>query len=116
VASGASGESQMGSWQEFFQPVLPSLIGALAPIVPAMAQMLLAKNARRSRVLQSHRWSHRYPPPQTPHPAGGEPAPQQQLPHQLPAKTLPRWPRIWLHWFSTRSRNLEERALIWLTA
>jgi len=24
VASGASGESQMGSWQEFFQPVLPA--------------------------------------------------------------------------------------------
>ena len=33
----------MGPWQEFFQPVLPALINALAPLMPAVGQMLLAK-------------------------------------------------------------------------
>lgn len=32
--------SHMGPWQEFFQPVLPSLVDAIAPIIPAMAQKL----------------------------------------------------------------------------
>jgi hypothetical protein len=78
VASGASGDSQMGSWQEFFQPVLPSLISALAPIVPAMAQMLLAKNARQQQGPPVSPVVSPVPAPAGAPPAGGEPAPQHQ--------------------------------------
>jgi hypothetical protein len=82
VASGASGESQMGSWQEFFQPVLPSLISALAPLVPAVAQMMLAKNGRPQ---QGPQVSPVVAP--VPAPAGAPPAGEQ--PQQQPAAQSP---------------------------
>ena len=36
--------SKMGPWQEFFAPVLPRLVDALAPIMPAMAAGLMGGN------------------------------------------------------------------------
>jgi hypothetical protein len=37
-------KSKMGPWQEFFAPVLPRLVDALAPIMPAMAAGLMGGN------------------------------------------------------------------------
>jgi len=84
VASGASGESQMGSWQEFFQPVLPSLIGALAPLVPAVAQMMLAKNGRPQQGPQVSPVVAPVPAPAGAPPADGQP--QQQHTAQAPGQ------------------------------
>ena len=38
--AGRVARSHMGPWQEFFQPVLPGLVNAIAPILPALAQRL----------------------------------------------------------------------------
>jgi len=38
--AGRMARSHMGPWQEFFQPVLPGLVNALAPILPVLAQRL----------------------------------------------------------------------------
>jgi hypothetical protein len=38
--AGRVARSHMGSWQEFFQPVLPGLVSAFAPILPVIAQKL----------------------------------------------------------------------------
>jgi len=84
VASGASGESQMGSWQEFFQPVLPSLISALAPLVPAVAQMMLAKNGRPQQGPQVSPVVAPVPAPAGAPPADGQP--QQQHTAQAPGQ------------------------------
>jgi len=84
VASGASGDSQMGSWQEFFQPVLPSLIGALAPLVPAVAQMMLAKNGRPQQGPQVSPVVAPVPAPAGAPPADGQP--QQQHTAQAPGQ------------------------------
>jgi hypothetical protein len=84
VVSGASGDSQMGSWQEFFQPVLPSLIGALAPLVPAVAQMMLAKNGRPQQGPQVSPVVAPVPAPAGAPPADGQP--QQQHTAQAPGQ------------------------------
>jgi len=64
-------KSKMGPWQEFFAPVLPKLVDALAPIMPGIAAGLMG-NAAQSRP------SMMPVPARLPNPAMPQPGPQAQ--------------------------------------
>jgi len=64
-------KSKMGPWQEFFAPVLPKLVDALAPIMPGITAGLMG-NAAQSRP------SMMPVPARLPNPAMPQPGPQAQ--------------------------------------